>query len=279
LLLKKLLPVIITLGITALLYFFTSIVTPQSVKDKEAAKMVKPGALAITIDTILGALYPKMKPEDAKIAQDLYASLQNQNTNKASVYKQLSSFWQNANVYEPYIHAESNLAQLESSEKKLTFVAHLVLERLLVLNNTKYSNWLAQEAQTLFLKAEAINPNNDSTKVGLGATYMFGNNTNPMEGISKVKSVADRDSSNIFAQYILGVGNTINGMSNVAIQRFINVLRLNPKNVDALLRLGSIYKENGDNKNAIETYKKLLPLATNKQQVEEVEKIISSLKN
>ena len=271
-------PILITGILTFVLYQFTSIVPPASVKAKLAAE-AKPKPANLNFDTILGELYAKMKPADINNVKQLYLNLDAPNANKASIYKQLSSFWLGANVYEPYVAAESKLAQLDSSEKNLTFVAQSVLERLLVLNNTKYSSWLALEAQTLFKKALAANPNNDSSKVGLGATYMFGNNENPMEGILKVKAVADADSTNIFAQYILGVGNSINGMTDKAIDRFNKVLQIDPKHVNALLRLGSIYADKGDVKTAKETYKKLLPLAANKEQVAELEKIISSLKN
>ena len=275
---KIIFPILATAFITFLLYQFTSIVPPAKLKAKMAMEAT-PKVAKITLDTILAELYAKMKPTDVNNVKQLYLNLDAPNANKASIYKQLSNFWLSANLYEPYVAAESKLAQLDSSENNLTFVAHSVLERLLVLNNTRYSNWLAQEAQTLFNKALVANPNNDSTNVGLGATYMFGNNQNPMEGILKVKTVADKDSSNIFAQYILGVGNSINGMTDKAIDRFNNVLKLNPKHVNALLRLGGIYADKGDVKNAKETYKKLLPLAANKEQVAELEKIISSLKN
>jgi tetratricopeptide (TPR) repeat protein len=279
---KILVPIIVVAIITFLLYQFTSIVPPASVKAKAAkeAKEAKPPPASSNFDTILSELYTKMKPADVKKVKDLYESLNASNANKASIYEALSSYWYNANVYEPYVHAESSLAQLANSEKKLTFVAHSVLQRLMVLNNTKYSNWLAAETQMLFKKANIINPSNDSTKVGLGATYFFNaDGGNPMEGILGIKQVADADTTNIYAQYILGVGNSINGMTDKAVERFNNVLALDPKNVDALLRLGGIYTDKGDIKTAKETYKKLLPLATNKEQVAEVEKIISSLKN
>jgi tetratricopeptide (TPR) repeat protein len=276
---KIFIPIIVAVVLTGILYQFTSIIPPTSVKAKQAQKAKEQPAV-INFDTILTELYAKMKPNDVNTVKQLYLNLQKPNADKASIYKQLSTFWYNANVFEPYIQAESNLAQLDSSEKNLTFVAHSVLERLMVLNNTKYSNWLALEAQTLFNKAANANPNNDSTKIGLGATYFFNaTGGNPMDGISRILQVANADSTNVFAQYTLGVGNSINGMTDKAIERFNNVLALDPKHINALMRLAGIYTDKGEIKNAKETYKKLLPLAKNKEQADEVEKIISSLKN
>jgi hypothetical protein len=65
---------------------------------------------------------------------------------------------------------------------------------------------MAGEAKEMFEKALAINPDNDSTKIGLGSCYLFGNiSENPMQGIQMIREVADRDTTNMFAQFMLGL--------------------------------------------------------------------------
>jgi tetratricopeptide (TPR) repeat protein len=266
--------------VTTLLYLITSTVPPKSVKNsiaKEATAQMKPNN--VPFDTILADLYAKMKPTSAQSVKLLYDSLAIPKADSVAIYDKLSSLWYNANQFEPYIQAESMKAQLVNSEKKLTFVGHRILDRLILAPNTKYSSWMAQEARVLFNKALVLNNVNDSSKVGLGATYIFNaGQEGPMIGISKVKEVADRDSNNVFAQYILGIGNTINGMSDKAIERFTNVLKKEPAHINALLRLGALYEAKGDNENALKMYEQLIPLATNDEQLTELKNKISSLK-
>ncbi len=266
--------------ITAALYLFTSTVPPRSVKDS-MSKNNKSEVIAknVSFDTILGDLYAKMKPNSAMAVKVLYDSLAVSGVDSLAVYNKLSTLWYNANQFEPYIKAESMKAQLVNSEKNLTFVGHRILERLIIAPNTKYASWMAQEARLLFKKAIVVNENNDSSKIGLGATYMFNaEQEGPMVGITMVKEVAEKDSNNVYAQYILGVGNTINGMSDKAIERFTNVLKNEPTHVDALLRIGALYEAKGDNNNAVKNYEKLIPLAATKEQLEELKNKISSLK-
>jgi tetratricopeptide (TPR) repeat protein len=267
-------------GVTVLLYRYTSIVPPKSVKDN-MVKNSKPetSAKKISFDTILSNLYANMKPNSAAAVKRLYDSLAVSSADSLAIYNKLSTLWYNANQFEPHIQAESMKAQLVNSEKNLTFVGHRILEQLIIAPNTKYESWMAQEARVLFKKAIAINKNNDSSKIGLGATYMFNaEQEGPMVGISMVKEVADRDSNNVYAQYILGIGNTINGMTDKAIERFTNVLKKEPTHVDALLRIGALYEAKGDINNAIKMYEKLIPMAVTSDQLQELKNKISSLK-
>jgi cytochrome c-type biogenesis protein CcmH/NrfG len=81
-----------------------------------------------------------------------------------------------------------------------------------------------------------INDKNDSTIVGLGACYIFGNIAdNPMEGILKVRQVVEKDSTNIYAQMVLGQGSLMSGQYDRAIDRFEKVLALQPVNLEAIL--------------------------------------------
>ena len=65
---------------------------------------------------------------------------------------------------------------------------------------------MANESKQLFEKALVLDPGNDSLKVGLGSCYLFGNiSETPMEGIMMIRDVAERDPSNMYAQYMLGV--------------------------------------------------------------------------
>ena len=124
-----------------------------------------------------------------------------------------------------------------------------------------------------------INDKNDSTIVGLGACYIFGNIAdNPMEGILKVRQVVEKDSTNIYAQMVLGQGSLMSGQYDRAIDRFEKVLALQPVNLEAILLMAEVFERKEDKANAIKWYSKALPLALNPAMSSALEKRINELK-
>ncbi|HET9431973.1 MAG TPA: tetratricopeptide repeat protein, partial [Chitinophagaceae bacterium] len=114
-------------------------------------------------------------------------------------------------------------------------------------------------AKDLFERSLKLNPDNDSSKVGLGATYLFGGiSASPMEGIGKIREVTEKDSTNVYAQMVLAKGSLISGQMDKAIERLQTVNRLQPSNLEAILLLADIYEKKGDKKKAIGWYRKSL---------------------
>ena len=145
--------------------------------------------------------------------------------------------------------------------------------------NPELKSWKAKQAKDLFERSLKINPDNDSAIVGVGATYLFGSiSENPMEGISMVRQVLDKDSTNIFAIMTLGRGSVISGQSDKAIERFEQAHRIQPGNLEAILSLADIYEKKGDKKQAINWYSKSLPIIEIPALKTEVEKRINDLK-
>ena len=207
----------------------------------------------------------------------------NVNEQKLKVYHQLAHFWADTGqIFEPYAWYEAEAARLENSEKSLTFAAHLFLQNMRGENDQPLRTWKALEAKDLFERSLKINPQNDSSIIGLGACYIFGGiSATPMEGILKVRAVADKDSSNIFAQEVLGHGSMYSGQYDKAIARFETVYRLSKKNEDtqleACLMLAEAYERKADRLSAINWYKKSLMLIKNQEVKKEVNKRIDEL--
>jgi tetratricopeptide (TPR) repeat protein len=159
-------------------------------------------------------------------------------------------------LFEPYAFYTAEAAKLENSEKTLTFAAHLLLNNLKTESEAPMQNWLATNAKDLFQRALVLNPANDSSKIGLGACYIFGNiSDNPMEGIGPIREVVQRDPDNIFGQLILGLGGVKSGQYDKAIERFAIIVKKEPDNLEAILNLAEAYDRKGDNANAVKWYK------------------------
>ena len=202
---------------------------------------------------------------------------------KLKLYHQLAHFWADtAQLFEPYAWYEAEAARLENSEKSLTFAGHLFLENLRSENEPGMRSWKTLQAKDLFERSLKINPNNDSSTVGLGACYIFGDiSATPMEGILKVRAVADRDSTNIFAQEVLGQGSMMSGQYDKAIPRFEAVYRLSKNNNDtkleASLMLAEAFEKKSEIASAISWYEKSLLLIRNEDVKKEVQKRIDEL--
>jgi tetratricopeptide (TPR) repeat protein len=196
------------------------------------------------------------------------------------VYHQLAHFWgDSAQIFEPYAWYTAEGARLENSEKTLTFAAHLFLDNLQQSGDPRIVRWKALQAKDLFERSLKINPDNDSSKVGLGACYLFGNiSDSPMEGISKIREVVERDSTNVFAQITLAKGSLISGQYDKAIGRLHTVSRVQPDNLEAILMLADVYERTGDKASAIEWYKKSLNYINRADAKTEIEKRIAALR-
>ena len=235
----------------------------------------------LTTDSILFHAKEILTPTQIQWMNDLEQSVIRGDVKKQKldVFHQLAHFWKDsARIFEPYAWYEAEAARLENSEKSLTFAAHLILENLRNEESDQLKRWKALQAKDLFERSLRLNDKNDSAIVGLGACYIFGNIAdNPMEGISKVRQVVERDSTNIYAQMVLGQGSLLSGQYDRAIDRFEKVLALQPVNLEAILLMAEVFERKEDKANAIKWYSKALPLASNPAMKSALEKRISEL--
>jgi len=279
--LKK--PQWITIGagiaLFVILYFFG-----RTVQEKKADSQIATSAVeaVISTDTILFHARATLQPAQAARITALENSVirGDVKSQKLEVYHQLAHFWRDtARIFEPYAWYEAESARLENSEKNLTFAAHLFLDNLRGEENASLKRWKAMQAKDLFERSLKINPANDSSTVGLGACYIFGNIAdNPMEGILKVRAVAEKDSTNVYAQSVLGYGSMISGQYERAIGRFQTIVRMQPANLEAIMILADLYERTSDKAAAINWYNKAAPLIKNPTLRDEVIKRIEELK-
>jgi tetratricopeptide (TPR) repeat protein len=182
-------------------------------------------------------------------------------TTRINGYRELARVWMDSvGAFVPYVKYLGEAAKLENSEKSLTFAAHLMLAELPSVSELPLQIWMAKEARSLFEKAYVLNKNNDSTKVGLGSCFFFGaaGNEPPMKGIGMVREVAERNPEDVFAQYMLGVGASVSGQLDKAIQRFAKVVELDPDHMEARLRLADMTEQKGDKVGAAKLYRDFL---------------------
>ena len=73
-------------------------------------------------------------------------------------------------------------------------------------------------------------------KLGLGSCYIFGkaitgaNGADAMKGVSILREVITKDSTNMQAQFVLAVGGYVSGQYDKAIPRLLKVVNAEPGN-------------------------------------------------
>jgi cytochrome c-type biogenesis protein CcmH/NrfG len=151
----------------------------------------------------------------------------------------------------------------------------------IIQDNPALKGWMATSAKELFEKALELNPGNDSTKVGLGGSYIFGgqadNPTEVMQGIQRILEVAHRDSTNMYAQFMLGLGGIESGQFDKAIERLTNVVRHQPANIEAILLLAEVHQQKGDKADAIKWYEAAKKLISNPEMIQAIDQRIKTL--
>jgi tetratricopeptide (TPR) repeat protein len=260
------------------LFYFGKTVNPKNEVDVVKTNQNTP---VLNFSELITHSKESLSDSQKKLLNKIEAKLQlGTQEDKIHTYNHLANFWKDsAQLYEPYLFYTAEAAKLENSEKSLTFAAQQFINSLLEVADPSIQNWLATNAKVLFDKALILNPNNDSSKVGLGACYILGNiSDNPMQGILPVRDIATKNPKNLYAQYILGLGGKKSGQLDKAIERFLIIASNKPDHIESILHLAECYELKSDKANAKIWYLKASALINNEAIKKEIANRINELK-
>jgi len=195
----------------------------------------------------------------------------------------LANFWKDSvNNFVAYAYYLSEASKLDNSEKSLTFAARLILDSMRRESDLAVKAWETETAIVLFEKAIEINPSNDDLRIGLGSCYIYGKGmagdpSETMKGVQQLLGVVNRDSNNMKAQMILGIGGAMSGQYEKAINRLNKVVAAQPSNLEAVSWLADVYAETGDRTNAVKWYEYSKKLVNDPDYSREVDLRIKAL--
>ena len=198
-------------------------------------------------------------------------------------YMRLAEFWKDsAGKFLPYAYYLSEASKLDNSEKSLTFAARLILDSMRREEDDLVKAWESETAIVLFEKALALNPTNDDLRIGLGSCYVYGkgmsgNASETMKGIQELLKVAAKDSNNMKAQLVLGIGGVISRQYDKAIIRLKKVAAVEPGNLEAVSWLADAYAESGNKTDAVKWYEYSKKLVNSSAYSKEVDARIKAL--
>lgn len=261
------------------IYFFGNTIPPKNPEAPQAAAASKP----VTAEEVISSAKKDLTASQSAALAQLENSVVRGDVKdqQIRIFGQLANFWRDTlHRQDLYAYYLGEQAKLENSEKNLNFAGRLLLANVLAERDPSRQTWLATNAKELFERSLEIDPSNDSAKVSLGACYLFGNiSSTPMEGILKIKEVAERDPHNMYAWMMLGLGDIKSGQYDKAIERLNNVVVHEPQNLQAIFNLAETYERKGDYTNAIKWYREAQQLIGFPEAKMELEKRIQELQS
>ena len=230
---------------------------------------------ALDIDSFKNATTAKLSaPLKAKIEQ-LTSLAEKENT--AVTYKDVAEFWEKQNELTLAAKYYKKAAFLENTEKSITFAGNLLMAILQKTEDPSVRKWQALEAIECYTKALEINPDNVDTKIALATCYTEGTGET-MKGVTLLREVTAKDSTNISANIILGKMAIQSGQLDKAIKRLELVLSLRPDNTEAMYFLAEAYKGQGNKTKAIELFEQCKKLVNSPEFSNEIDNYIKTFK-
>lgn len=143
-------------------------------------------------------------------------------------------------------------------------------------------NWQAEQAIELFEQAIKLDPDNDDLKIGLGSCYIYGKGRTgrpeeTMKGIQQLLAVVRKDSANMKAQLVLGIGGFVSGQYDKAIDRLTKVVKAQPGNLEAIAFLADAYASKGEKAEAVKWYRVMKRVANSPEYDKEIDERIKLL--
>ncbi len=279
---KQLILAVCGLGLVSLIFIFGRTVAHKT----KTAVPVAAGIKVFDIKQFITEEKGHLTPSQAVLVGELENKVTRGDVKEQQIvaYTALANFWKDsAHTPEPYFYYLSESAKLDKSEKNLTFAAQLILHNLRSEQDEAKLNWKTAQAIALFEKAVELYPENDDHKVGLGSCYIFGKGRvggpeETMKGIQQLLGVVRKDSNNMKAQMMLGVGGYVSGQYDKAIERLLKVVKAEPNNMEAVAFLADTYAAKGNNAEAIKWYQISKRLINDSHYSKEVDERIKQLR-
>lgn len=233
--------------------------------------------LAITLAVLL-YFAPKTIPESKeKLQAEAIADNADFNTSFQEALKKATSEQQGlfSRIQEGLIEA-----QKENTEKAwVTSSDNFMRGARFVQDDSKAT--LYQGAINGYKKVLELNPDNLSAKTNLGTAMVESASLlgkQPMEGITLLREVIQKDSSNTEAILQLGLFSITSQQYSKAVERFNQILRIDSSKIDMYVYLGDTYVAMGDKQNAINNYEKYKNLVKDTLIKKDIEEYIKKLK-
>ncbi|MBU3676049.1 MAG: tetratricopeptide repeat protein, partial [Chitinophagaceae bacterium] len=192
-------------------------------------------------------------------------------------YKNIAECWELHDELNAAAYYYKKGAFLENTEKSLTFAGQLLLVLMQRNQEPGIRAWQAQEAIECFNKVLERNPESTETKIALATCYTEGTGET-MKGVTLLREVTAKDSTNIAANIILGKLAIQSGQFDKAQRRLEMVVSMQPENTEAMYFLAEAYRGLGQKEKAVKWFEQCKKLVNNPDFSAEIDRYIQSMK-
>lgn len=166
--------------------------------------------------------------------------------------------------------------QLKPSKSALVKAGDNYYEAFNFTTDEKRSTAYAEKAREIYQQLLNQYPEDLDLKSKLAMTFVA--SPNPMQGIMLLREVLAKDAKNELAIYNLGILSVQSGQYQKAVDRFIQLAKVNPTNAKAYFYLGVCYKELGDVAKAKSNFEKVKQLEKDPSVIATVDGYLKELK-
>jgi predicted Zn-dependent protease len=213
--------------------------------------------------------YTNLEPAQADIPKQLLA------TNTYQSLDSLSGFWAKAKQASLSGKYKAAAANLENTEKSLTFAAQYLIDLYNKEQDTLQRVYQAGLASEVLTKLIAKDTNNENAKVALAQSYIDGAGET-MKGVFMLRDIATKNPKNLQAGITLGRMAIQSGQFDKAITRLDNLSKIYPENSEILYHLAEAYKSQGNTAKAKELLNKCKLIVKNPNFSKEIDDYIKT---
>lgn len=245
--------------LTVIIYFLPSQVNPG--KEDNTVKEDTLSQEGFNPDLLLESAKESLDSAQVQNLAFLESALSKNGDSDTAMLDGMGRFWDRNGIPAAAAIWFEKKAVLAESERTWLDAAFRYFDAFRIAEDSTAKSVLVQKAISAYDKVLSINPGNLNAKTDLGACYADGT-SEPMKGIMMLREVVTADPNHEMAQYNLGMLSVKSGQLDKAIERFNNVLRINPKRAEIYFYLGQVQLQKGDTAQAISAYETFIKNAS-----------------
>ena len=247
--------------------------THQDAGAQPAMPQTEPASLDSIRRAALDAVTPHVRQEIAILEEKI--ARQHDSADMVPLYEQSAALWLEHKQGPMAAWNRAKAAHLARSEKKLNFAGQFFLDLMHEASSPAMQAWEAQGAVDCLSEALALNPDNDTTKLALASAYIEGTGA-PMSGVAILREMVAKDPDHIPANLMLGRLSIQSAQYDKAVARLEHVLKIEPKNREAMYFLAEAYKGKGEKEKAVRTFRELEGIVNNPDFTKDIEAYIKT---
>lgn len=277
---KQIVVVVAIVGICAYLYHLNpkGLVKPKETRTNAGVASDKPAAANVNVATVSATAKVAVGAALSGKMNDLENQLKAASGDKKlALQKQLATSWDDVNQPAPAAFYYQAVARAEDKAQDWLNAGDRFDNAFKSSQDTTLQPVFISNAVEAFQNALKLSPESLEAKTGLGVAYVNGG-AMPMQGIALLLEVVKKDPKNLDANLNLGMFSMKSGQYEKAIDRFKTVIAVKP-GFEPYYYLAQAYTQIGKKTEAIAAYQNCKELMPDQVFGQRIDQYIKELKN